>query len=62
MSEEKKYTKTEEIREEIKNLTEEELAQVTGGVDSDFNIKQHVFEGPDNNSMETKIKLGSAPL
>ena len=31
MSEEKKYTKTEEICEEIKNLTEEDLDNVTGG-------------------------------
>ena len=32
MSEEKKYTKTEEICEEIKNLTEEDLENVTGGI------------------------------
>ena len=33
MSEEKKYTKTEEICEGIKNLTEEDLDNVTGGIE-----------------------------
>ena len=31
MSEEKKYTKTKELCEEIKKLTEEDLENVTGG-------------------------------
>ena len=35
MSEEKKYTKNEEICEEIKNLTEEDLDNVTGGLKLD---------------------------
>ena len=33
MSEEKKCIKNEEICEEIKNLTEEDLDNVTGGID-----------------------------
>ena len=31
MSEEKKTAVTEEVKEEVRKLTEEELAQVTGG-------------------------------
>ena len=33
MSEEKKTAVTEEVKEEVRKLTEEELAQVTGGKD-----------------------------
>ena len=32
MSEEKKTAVTEEVKEEVRNLTEEELEQVTGGL------------------------------
>ena len=32
MSEEKKTAVTEEVKEEVRKLTEEELAQVTGGL------------------------------
>ena len=32
MSEEKKTAVTEEVKEEVRKLTEEELAQVSGGV------------------------------
>lgn len=32
MSEEKKSVVTEEVKEEVRKLTEEELEQVTGGV------------------------------
>ena len=32
MSEEKKNEVTEEVKEEVRKLTEEELAQVSGGV------------------------------
>ena len=35
MSEEKKYTNNEEICEEVKNLTEEDLDNVTGGLKLD---------------------------
>ena len=35
MSEEKKTEVTEEVKEEVRKLTEEELAQVTGGISNE---------------------------
>ena len=57
MSEEKKTAVTEEVKEEVRKLTEEELAQVSGGVVSDICKEQPVLEFSTNKESQQSNDL-----